>query len=253
MVQNTEYLYNNSLFRNTVQESLRPGGLELSEEALIKCAWQPNMRVADLGCGVGASLALLNKYKLKSLGIDSFLTFLNEAKRLLQRSNITDNHLICSNINNLPLKSASLDGIICECVLSLQKDTTQAVAELFRVLKPQAKLYLSDITKGDINASSNLLNLRNVTPQQSSQSCLTGAKNIVELNQIFLKQGFSVCYFKNHAQLLTKLAAQLVWNGASKQDLIQWLGVAECNNCNNNSSFHLKQYSYSQWILQKGD
>jgi hypothetical protein len=48
--------YNKPLFRKAAGLTLRPGGLAITEKGLELCAWKEKSLVADIGCGLGATL-----------------------------------------------------------------------------------------------------------------------------------------------------------------------------------------------------
>ena len=102
--------------------------------------------VLELGCGrgqVAAHMTSMTGALVTGLNIDSDqiarATVLNKEKKL-------SNHFICADFNELPLpfKDAQFDGFYQIQAFSLAKDIPLLCRELYRVLKPGAKLSLLD-------------------------------------------------------------------------------------------------------------
>ncbi|MCB2227729.1 MAG: methyltransferase domain-containing protein [Desulfarculaceae bacterium] len=176
---------------------LRPGGLELTERALELAAWPPGSRVLDLGCGLGASAAFLASRGLRVLGVDLSGSLLGEAREV--HAGLT---LLRGHAQALPVAPASLDGLLCECVLSLCPDPGAALAECRRVLRPNGRLALSDLyLRGE--------------PQDATAAplpgCLGGAMTPGHLESLLQEAGLEPVIWEDHSPLLTRLAAQLAW------------------------------------------
>ncbi|HWQ10656.1 MAG TPA: methyltransferase domain-containing protein, partial [Holophaga sp.] len=119
--------------RRATGETLRPGGLALTERALALCGFAAGARVLDLGCGTGATLARLAQAGLRVLGLDVSASLLALARE--RRA-----PLVSGRAEALPLAGDSLDGVFCECVLSAVADPEATVAEIARVLRPRGVL-----------------------------------------------------------------------------------------------------------------
>jgi len=150
---------------------MRPGGLALTEEALAACGLTPPARVLDAGCGTGAVVERLRSLGYRADGID-----LDARARCSVRG----------RIENLPVKTAACDCVLCECVLSLVPDREACLRELHRVLKPAGSAVLSDVyDRRDPDALAGLLG-----------SC-----------------GFSVTLWQDHTRGLQEFAAAAVLQG----------------------------------------
>ena len=51
-------------------EPLRPGGLALTRELIDRAGFRAGDRVADVGCGLGASTRLLRERGVAAIGVD---------------------------------------------------------------------------------------------------------------------------------------------------------------------------------------
>ena len=153
-----EPLCQRELFRLASADCLRPGGVELTERGLTHCAFGGGERVADLGCGPGVTLALLAERGLSPVGMDRSAAMLQEAERRL--SGVP---LLAGTLEGLPFRDACMDGIVCECVLSLSYTPERALGEMGRVLRPGGRLLLTDIV------------VREVSHGAGGQGCARGA------------------------------------------------------------------------------
>ena len=125
-----EPLYQRELFRLASADCFRPGGVELTARGLAHCAFGVGGRVADLGCGLGVTLALLAERGLNPVGMDRSASMLLEAE-----GRLSGVPLLAGTLEELPLRDACMDGIVCECVLSLSPDAERALSEMWRVLR----------------------------------------------------------------------------------------------------------------------
>ena len=220
-------LYNQTSFRKASGRTLRPGGLAITQKGLEICAWPEKALVADIGCGIGASMELMKSMGLNPIGLDICQASLREAR---MNSGCPT---ILGRAEELPWPNAYLDGLICECVLSLTDDQCLVLREFYRVLKAGGKLLLADISLSSINNNSPLMNqifLRGATHPEITLDRLSDA-------------GFAVKQVNEYPEALEKLAVQLVWNGSA--DLKTWLGsFRPPGNCR-------RKYSYIQWIAEK--
>lgn len=194
-------LYSQALFQELMQGAWRPGGVELTQHGLQVCAFMAGDRVADVGCGGGATLQLLQARGVQTLGLD--IAPLHEHGPMLR-----------ANAAHLPLAARSLDGIVCECVLSLLPEQDAVLAGFARVLRSGGVLLLSDIFVRDGQCA---------PPHSAQQSCTTdgarprhcmdGARPRHCVDAALEKAGLSIKCFEDHSALLRPLAAQLLWHG----------------------------------------
>lgn len=183
--------------RAATGDTLRPGGLTLTDIAAEALELVPGMTVLDAGCGPGATVRHLRKrYGVRAVGIDLYP---GPAPGL---------PLLRGPIDTLPFATKSLNAVFCECVLSLQPDPEQVLTEYFRVLKSGGGLVLSDL----------YLPTASTFQQRTAfarQSCAHGAHSRTELFQWLHSVGFQCIHFEDHSPLLRDLAAQLAWNDIS--------------------------------------
>lgn len=121
-------------------ETLRPGGLELTDEALAFCNFPPGAALLDIGCGTGATVCyLIEQCGLNAVGIDP------SAKMILKgKKGFPGLPLFIGSGDNIPIPGDTMDGVLMECSFSLIKDPEFALTEIYRVLKKNGRLIISD-------------------------------------------------------------------------------------------------------------
>lgn len=182
---------------------MRPGGLALTVEALELCDFAPGARVLDLACGSGATLKLLKKHGFEALGLDASPTLTALARE--------QGPAIEADFHHLPLTDQSLDGIFCECALSLADRPEEVLAECARTLKPGGLLVLSDI----------------ILTGPTSGGGTSGPATLPQMCDRLTRAGFTVKINRDHNPALRELAARLVWRFGSAEVLSGlWCGRA---------------------------
>lgn len=133
-------LFGNGLLCDRDGAPLRPGGLTLTEVLLDLAGLAPGDLVADIGCGQGASVALMIRRHIRASGIDKDPSVL-----MVAASRVSTAAFFVANGDCLPFPAEALDGLLSECSLSLMPDRSRALAEWFRVLRPGGSLAVSDV------------------------------------------------------------------------------------------------------------
>ncbi len=133
-------VYEQDLVRNVTGPAIRPGGLSLTDRAMEFCDFPENSRILDAGCGCGTTVKhLRNRWSLRAMGIDI-------SQKLLSEGGASETlPLIRGEAAVMPWKSGSMDGITCECVLSILPEPEKTLGEYHRVLKSGGYLIVSDI------------------------------------------------------------------------------------------------------------
>jgi ubiquinone/menaquinone biosynthesis C-methylase UbiE len=132
--------------------------------------------------------------------------------RLLSEGKTSDAELplLCASGEHLPFGCGSLDGIICECVLSLLPEPGRALSEFYRVLRREGCLILSDIylrggeTGEWVPAEEE--NLR----KKPVYGCLKGALPTYSTETMLSQAGFAIHLWEDHTPFIKEFAARLV-------------------------------------------
>jgi len=179
--------------------AIRPGGVELTARALEFCSFPDSARLLDVGCGSGASVEYLrDHHHLNAAGVDMSSRLLRDGK-----SRVASLPLVLGNAERLPFGDESLDGILCECVLSLLPDAECALTEFCRILRPGGRLILSDVYMRESGENQ-------CHGENSTDGCLKGAVAYPVTKKMLEESGFTVLFWEDHTPLLKELAARLV-------------------------------------------
>lgn len=105
--------------------------------------------VADLGCGTGfVSLALANEASLV-FSVDNSVNMLNELKKTALKREYKNIYPIKSSLDNIALFDESLDLVFINMALHHIKEAQKAVEEMYRVLKQDGVVIISDVMQHD--------------------------------------------------------------------------------------------------------
>ena len=99
---------------------------------------QPQTLWLDVGCGAGTYTRFLAAHKIKVVGLDYSLPAITKAKA----RDVQSNYWGVADVKNLPLKSNTFDGVLCFGVMQALTDSTPAVSDLYRVVKPEGCVWL---------------------------------------------------------------------------------------------------------------
>jgi ubiquinone/menaquinone biosynthesis C-methylase UbiE len=181
-----------------------PGGFELTKYAVKYCGFGEDSVIADIGCGAGETSRLLEKeFPVRVLNVEPSIGMSKENPDVINAA-----------AENIPFEDEFLDGVLCECVLSLCETLEPALCELNRIIKPGGSLIISDI--------------------YSSESTIkvSGALKWLYMKERFLSAvqdcGFEIALFEDHSRELAKMAARLIMEGAENA-LCETLGRIDRN------------------------
>lgn len=104
----------------------------------------------DAGCGSMAVTAEAHAgAKGLVVGIDSSLPMLQRAQTRLKALGATNTILILGDVENIPFKSGSFDGVLFMGMAHLFSDMAPVMSELRRVLTEDGGLYLTSLVKSE--------------------------------------------------------------------------------------------------------
>jgi arsenite methyltransferase len=198
--------------------------LSLTGRAMEFCRFPVCSRLLDVGCGEGATVEYLrNHYQLHACGLDISSRLLLEGK-----SRYPALPILRARGEHLPFASGSLDGILCECVLSLLSKPGRALHEFNRVLGPDGMLILSDIYLRGEGAGTSAQGDENNLREKEVHGCMKGARSAGFTETLLCEAGFEILLWEDHTLLLRELAARLVLAHGSADALLEGLKDTCC-------------------------
>lgn len=142
-------LYQSDWARVLLGESFHPGGLLLTSRLGSLLHLDATSVVLDVACGRGTSaMHLAQTFGCRVIGIDLGTENLAAARQAAQRTEISRlTEFRRGDGEAIPLDDASVDAVICECAFCTFPGKPRAAAEFARVLRPDGRVGLSDLTR----------------------------------------------------------------------------------------------------------
>jgi len=185
-------------------DSFHPGGLALTKQLAQQLLISRESRVLDIASGRGtSSLYLAEQYGCHVVALDLSEKNLEITRDLAVMNNISP--LLTTTVSSadkLPFKDNSFDAIVCECAICTFDDPQLAVNEMFRVLKPNTRIGVSDV----------LLNKKlpdDLNGLLSKTFCISGALSSEKYIEIFQKSGFSKINLTPTNWAITEMVAKI--------------------------------------------
>jgi ubiquinone/menaquinone biosynthesis C-methylase UbiE len=150
---------------------------------------KPGDIVLDLGSGGGFD-CFLAAQKVgssgKVIGVDMTSEMIEKAQANAQKYGYSNVEFRYGDIEALPVEDSSVNVIISNCVINLAPNKEKVFREAFRVLKPEGRMYISDMVlledlPEELKDDSGLL-----------AGCIAGAVLKEEYLRLLKKAGFSV-------------------------------------------------------------
>ncbi len=188
--------YSSPAARFLLGGSFHPGGAALTSELARALRVGPGDTVVDVACGPGTSARQL----VRETGCDVIGIDLSPPPQPTDEPRL---RFAMGDAEALPLADASVDGALCECALCTFPDKRSAAAEFARVLRPGARLALSDLTARTGELPESLSSLH------AWVACIADARPLDELAGLLGDAGLVVEQTEAHDDALKALLDQL--------------------------------------------
>jgi ubiquinone/menaquinone biosynthesis C-methylase UbiE len=160
-------------------------------------------KALEIGCGMGACALQVKKHGWQTWGIDFSSDNLAGAKDYWHSRGET-NHFVLGNITKLPFEDKSFDLIFGMGVLEHVFKTSQAVSEIYRVLKPGG-VALNTVPAFSI-ASLTYRQLSGTIPEVPLLKTLFSFIHIKLLARKLMHTGYEKCFTKTYLLKIHKSA-----------------------------------------------
>jgi arsenite methyltransferase len=183
--------YSSPAARFLLGDSFHPGGAALTSRLGQALQVGPADLVVDVACGLGTSARqLARETGCDVVGVD-----------LAPPEAAGEPHVRFArgDAEALPLADASVDGALCECALCTFPDKPAAARELARVLRPGARLALSDLIARPAELPDSLVTL------QAWVACIADARPLDEIAALLTQAGLDVEHTETRDDALTAL------------------------------------------------
>lgn len=140
--------YSGPVARFLLGDTFHPGGSALTSRLLEALQVGAAATVLDVASGPGTSAILAaRQLGCSVVGVELSVENVAAANGAARSAGVAGRvRFVHGDAEFLPLADASVDGALCECAFCLFPDKAAAAAELARVLRPGARLALSDVT-----------------------------------------------------------------------------------------------------------
>lgn len=198
-------VYASEWVRMLLGDSMHPGGLVLTERLGVLLGLEANSRVLDVAAGRGTSaLHLARRFGCHVLGIDYSSENIGQANEAAQREGLADKtSFLQADAEQLgALRDSSFDAVICECAYCTFPNKRAAAAEIARVLAPEGRFGLSDLTRNDTLPS-------DLNGLVGWVACIADAQSVPNYVADLESAGLQVSHTEAHAEALAELIDQV--------------------------------------------
>jgi len=231
-------VYENEDMIKVTGDTLRPGGVFLTDRAVEICNFKAGNKILDVGCGMGVTVERLKSlYNLDSYGVDPSLKLLN-----LGKEKYGNHHIEIGCGEKLPHKNEFFNGVMAECTMSLMNDFKKTIMESHRVLESKGYLIVSDVYARRPEYLEEV-------QKHNVNSCMRGLFNIDVLKEVIVNSGFEIICFEDFTNLLKQLMVKIIFKYGSMSAFWE---IATCSSCGDfQQKLTLCKPGYFQLIAQK--
>ena len=165
--------------------------------------------VLDLGCGAGVDVlvaSLLVGSSGKVFGVDITPKMVEVATIHAKEMNADNVKILESSFDTIDLEDESVDIVISNGAINLTSCKESVFAEIYRVLKPNAKIFFADMIDISIDETSCCSVEQNSSCDSNEEdwaNCVAGTMREKELIQLIQKAGFKDVICTGHTHYTT--------------------------------------------------
>jgi arsenite methyltransferase len=193
--------YASAAARWLLGESFHPGGPALTSRLIEALGVGPGATILDVASGPGTSaLQAAREAGCDVVGVDLSEESVAAARAAAAAAGLADRvRFAAGDAENLPFPDESFDGALCECSFCTFPGKPRAAAELARVIRPEGRLALSDVTAEPNALPASLHSLA------AWIACLADARPLAETAALLEGAGFEVQTTEAHDDALVEL------------------------------------------------
>lgn len=197
-----------------------PGGVETTFELVKEAGIGQDSDVLDVASGPGdTAIQLAANLGSNVVGVDLSRKMISYANTLVKGIELDHKvKFVITDAEKLPFKDNVFDAAISECSLCLIPNMLKTLSEMTRVVKPNAKVAVSDIVLMETLPS----HLNNFL---AYANCIAGAKTLTQYIDDFEKAGLTGIKTLDLSPCVTKQITQFL-NG-QKTDLEEVINIGE--------------------------
>jgi hypothetical protein len=194
-------VYASAAARWLLGDSFHPGGAALTSRLIEALEVGPGATIVDVASGPGTSaLQAAREAGCDVVGVDLSEENMRAARAAAEAADLAASvRFVRGDAEELPFPNESFDGALCECSFCTFPDKATAAAELARVLRPGARLALSDVTAEPTALPASLRTL------DAWIACLADARPLPETAALLEEAGFEVEATESHDGALVEL------------------------------------------------
>ncbi len=130
-------------------------GHQSTKELAEKCRLSPEIKILDIGCGIGGTARFLaSQYGCTVTGIDIIDEYCNTASKLSSLLNLNNKtEFKTFNGSKFPFDDEMFDVVWTEHVQMNIKEKNEFYSEIYRVLKKGGRFVFHDVFKGSIDVA----------------------------------------------------------------------------------------------------
>ena len=241
---------------------IRPGGFDLTKDALTKAGVKKGSRILDIGCGEGDTVHFLTE----EMGMD--VVGIDQSRDMVKIANekYPDLKIEFGEADFLEFSSFEFDVVLMECVLSVAYLKTEVLHEIYCVLKKGGKLIITDLYNknpdpGAVKKAMEEVETALKTPKEEGQCAeqvippefmLGGAFIKEELIKGGVETGFTEKLWEDKSDILDSFVAEKIMEYGSMDEYFE--AVVPLKDTKENfckASSDSKNLGYFMLIFQK--